>query len=64
MKEDQSGELKFVEINPRFGGGTYFASLAGVNFMKAILDLINKNPIEIKKPNLIKIMRYYREVIV
>jgi carbamoyl-phosphate synthase large subunit len=64
MKEDQSGELKFVEINPRFGGGTYFASLAGVNFMKVILDLINENPIEIKEPNLIKIMRYYKEVIV
>jgi hypothetical protein len=28
------------------------------------LDLINKNPIEIKEPNLIKIMRYYKEVIV
>ena len=64
MKEDVNGKLKFVEINPRFGGGTYFSTLAGVNFMEIILDLLNKKTIEVNSPNLIKIMRYYNEVVV
>ena len=27
MKEDELGSPKFIEINPRFGGGTYFTTL-------------------------------------
>ena len=64
MKEDVNGKLKFVEINPRFGGGTYFSTLAGVNFMEIILDLLNKKTIKVNSPNLIKIMRYYNEVVI
>ena len=40
MKEDKNGNLKFIEINPRFGGGSYFATLSGVNFTEIILELI------------------------
>ena len=64
MKEDVNGKLKFVEINPRFGGGSYFATLAGVNFTEIILDLVKGNSVQVNKPKLVKIMRYYNEVVV
>ena len=64
MKEDINGNPKFVEINPRLGGSSYFATLAGVNFIEIILDLARgKKPI-INEPNLVTILRYYREVVV
>ena len=69
MKEDVRGEPKFVEINPRLGGGTYFTTLAGVNFMKIMIDILNakrfstKN-MEIPSPKEITVLRYYNEVVV
>ena len=39
MKEDKNGIPKFVEINPRFGGSTYFSTLAGVNFLEIMEDM-------------------------
>ena len=63
MKEDEDGNPKFVEINPRLGGSSYFATLAGVNFLEIILDLVEgKEPI-INKPNLVTILRYFKEVV-
>ena len=64
MKEDINGTPKFVEINPRVGGGTYFATLAGVNFMKIILDMMNNDDIYIEEPKEITVLRYYEEVVV
>ena len=46
MKEDDTGTPKFIEINPRFGGGTYFTTLAGVNFVQIILDIINNKDLK------------------
>jgi carbamoyl-phosphate synthase large subunit len=64
MKKDYDGNPKFIEINPRFGGGTYFTTLAGVNFVEIILDLFKgKKPI-INEPKLITILRYFEEVVV
>tara|TARA_R110002020_G_scaffold99036_1_gene235320 strand:+ start:626 stop:1540 length:915 start_codon:yes stop_codon:yes gene_type:complete len=64
MKEDINGNPKFVEINPRLGGSSYFATLAGINFLEIILDLVNgKKPI-INKPKPITILRYYNEVVI
>ena len=64
MKDDENGNPKFIEINPRFGGGTYFTTLAGVNFMKIIFDVLENKKILINEPKLIKVLRYYEEVIV
>ena len=64
MKEDENGVPKFIEINPRFGGSTYFATLAGVNFMEIILDLVDGKDVKINKPKNIKVLRYYNEVVV
>ena len=69
MKEDVNGNPKFVEINPRLGGGTYFTTLAGVNFMKIMIDILNakrfstKN-MKIPSPKEITVLRYYNEVVV
>ena len=64
MKEDVSGEPKFIEINPRLGGGTYFTTLAGVNFMKMMIDILNGKEVKAPSPKEITILRYYNEVVV
>ena len=64
MKESINGVLRFVEMNPRMGGGTYFTTLAGVNFMKIIFDVINKKDIVKSNPKEITILRYYSEIVV
>jgi carbamoyl-phosphate synthase large subunit len=64
MKEDENGVPRFIEVNPRFGGGTFFTTLAGVNFLPIILDLVNGHVPEISEPELIKVVRYYEEIVV
>lgn len=64
MKEDVNEKLKFIEINPRFGGGTYFSTLAGINFVKVILDLINEKQVNLPNPKEITVLRYYNEVVI
>jgi carbamoyl-phosphate synthase large subunit len=64
MKESVDNVLKFVEINPRFGGGSYMATLAGVNFMELILNTINGDGYWMPKPKEITVLRYYNEVVV
>ena len=64
MKGSKDGALKFVEINPRMGGGTIFAALAGANFPALILDMVNEK--EIVKPSFseITIIRYFEEIVI
>ena len=64
MKEDVNGVPRFIEVNPRFGGGTFFTTLAGVNFLPIILDLVNGHKPEISEPELIKVVRYYEEIVI
>ena len=64
MKEDVNGIPKFIEANPRLGGGTYFTTLAGVNFMKIMLDIVNGKDVEVKEPKEITVLRYYNEVVI
>lgn len=64
MKEDFNGNPKFVEVNPRLGGGTYFTTLAGVNFMKLMIDYLNGEDIKAPLAKEITILRYYNEVII
>ena len=64
MKEDVNGVPRFIEVNPRFGGSTYFTTLAGVNFLPIIIDLVNRIKPEISEPKLIKVVRYYEEIVV
>ena len=64
MKEDKDGKPKFVEVNPRFGGGTYFTTLAGVNFCKLIIDIVEGRELDIPEPKLIKVLRYFEEIVI
>ena len=64
MKEDVDGNPKFVEINPRLGGSSYFATLAGVNFLEIILDLMRGKKPVINKPKEVTILRYHNEVVI
>jgi carbamoyl-phosphate synthase large subunit len=60
LKEDENGNPKFIEVNPRLGGGTYFTTLAGVNFM----DIIVNKRLDIPEPKEITVVRYFNEIIV
>ena len=46
------GKLKFVEINPRFGGGVPLSIQAGANFPKWILQEMLGKPLGGKKANI------------
>ena len=63
MKDDEDGVPHFVEVNPRFGGGTYFATLAGVNFVEIIINVLDKKEIIIDEPKEIKVIRYMEELV-
>jgi carbamoyl-phosphate synthase large subunit len=60
-----SGDIKFVEINPRFGGGAPLSIKAGANFPKWILQELSGKKQNIHfdgfKDNLI-MLRYDSEV--
>jgi carbamoyl-phosphate synthase large subunit len=63
MKRSRDGALKTVEINPRMGGGTIFAALAGANFPALVLDMASGK--EIVKPSFseITVIRYLEEIV-
>lgn len=64
LKQSESGELKIIEINPRFGGGTFFSTLAGINFPALILDMVCNKEIVLPEVSEITILRYYEEVVI
>jgi carbamoyl-phosphate synthase large subunit len=63
FKRDQTGQLKFLEINPRIGGGSMFTTLAGVNIPMLLLKLIAGMELALPTPNEIVVLRYYEEVV-
>jgi carbamoyl-phosphate synthase large subunit len=64
MKESKEGVLKFVEINPRLGGGTIFSTLAGVNLPSLIMDIVEGKEIDIPQFSEVTIIRYYEEIVI
>jgi carbamoyl-phosphate synthase large subunit len=64
MKESREGILKFVEINPRLGGGTIFTTLAGVNFPSLILDIAEGKELDIPQFSEVTVIRYYEEIVI
>ena len=64
MKEDDNGKPKFIEVNPRFGGGSYFSTLAGVNFVEIIIRILEGKEIFISEPKKIKVIRYFEEIVI
>jgi len=63
-KKDKKNNFKLVEINPRLGGGTIFSTLAGANFPKMIVDIVEGKKIKIPKISEITILRYFEEIII
>ncbi|HEV8439993.1 MAG TPA: ATP-grasp domain-containing protein [Methylomirabilota bacterium] len=63
LKRDEQGRLKFLEINPRIGGGSIFSTLAGVNIPKLLLDIIDGMELAPRVPKEILVLRYYEEVV-
>jgi hypothetical protein len=43
----QDGIIKLIEVNARLGGGTIFTALAGANFPKMILDMVQITAVRI-----------------
>ena len=62
MNEDEDGVPHFLEVNPRSGGGSYFATMAGINFAEYILKDVKGEEIEIPDFEELRIVRYYEEV--
>jgi carbamoyl-phosphate synthase large subunit len=65
MKEDKDGVLKFIEVNPRMGGGTIMTALSGVNIPHLILKLYNEETISEEDLTYEDktILRYYEEIV-
>jgi carbamoyl-phosphate synthase large subunit len=63
LKESVNGELKIIEINPRFGGGTIFTTLAGANFPAMLLELVSNNNLVIPEVTEITVLRYFEEIV-
>jgi carbamoyl-phosphate synthase large subunit len=64
MKGSKDHSLKLVEVNPRMGGGTIFATLAGVNLPALVLDMVRGK--EIVQPSFseITVIRYFEEILI
>jgi carbamoyl-phosphate synthase large subunit len=64
MKASRDGAVKLVEVNPRMGGGTIFAALAGANFPALVLDMVKEK--KIVKPSFseITVIRYFEEMVI
>ena len=57
------GTPYLIECNPRLGGGTYMATLAGVNYADIYFDLLNKKTPEVKEAKEITVIRYFEEIV-
>lgn len=64
--KDNSGEIFFIEVNPRFGGGVPATFYSGVNYGELLKSIIQKEKLEsiIGKFEEKIILRYDRSVIV
>ncbi len=63
MKRAADGKMRFVEVNPRMGGATIFATLAGVNIPWLLLELSQGREVEIEPFREITVLRHYDEVV-
>jgi carbamoyl-phosphate synthase large subunit len=64
VKKDKDDGFKLVEINPRLGGGTIFSTLAGANFPKMIIDMVEGRSVKIPTISEITVLRYFEEIVI
>lgn len=63
LKCDATGAARFLEVNPRMGGGTYFAALAGINMAALCLELAARRPLPRLSFSEITVARYFEELV-
>ena len=63
LKRDSAGAPRFIEVNPRMGGGTIFAALAGVNMALLSVTLAAGCPLPPLKFSEITVVRYFEELV-
>jgi carbamoyl-phosphate synthase large subunit len=63
MRSAVTGEPKFLEVNPRMGGGTIFATLAGINFAQLQVALAQGKIVKIPPFRDLTVIRYYEEIV-
>ena len=61
--KEQGGQYYFLEINPRFGGGLIFSTLASVNIPEMMLEYFSGASITINQPKEITVVRYFNEIV-
>lgn len=61
--KEQGEQYYFLEINPRFGGGLIFSTLANVNIPEMMLDYFIGNPLTVNQPKEITVVRYFNEIV-
>jgi carbamoyl-phosphate synthase large subunit len=64
VKKDKDNGFKLVEINPRLGGGTIFSTMAGANFPKMIIDMVEGRSVKIPTISEITVLRYFEEIVI
>jgi carbamoyl-phosphate synthase large subunit len=64
VKKDKDDGFKLVEINPRLGGGTIFSTLAGANFPKMIIDMVEGRSLKIPTISEVTVLRYFEEIVI
>jgi len=62
--KQEANDYFFLEINPRFGGGLFFSTLAGVSIPEMMLEYFSKNSITINQPQEITVVRYFNEIVI
>ena len=60
---DPNGEFKLDNVNCNFSSGVYFNTLAGSNFTKIIIDILQNKDVTPVNPNNILAHRYNTEII-
>jgi carbamoyl-phosphate synthase large subunit len=63
LRRDTAGAPRFIEVNPRMGGGTMFTALAGVNMPALCLALAGGRPLPPLEFSEITVVRYYEELV-
>ena len=63
MRRDENGQPKFLEVNPRMGGGTIFSTLAGANFAALLVDMAMGKTVQAPTFRELTVLRYYEEIV-
>lgn len=65
FRADAGGRFFLLEINPRIMGNIYVSALAGNNYVKMSIDLLNKRPVHAVPPkNGIRTALYYDQLVI